>query len=143
MRNRFFRTNLLTGSRTQWKYLALLMVSMVVPMIFVGGCLYYLIFNVMAEQLGIPEHIAYNLLPVLNKINAILIIGIPPLFLILSIWGVVLSHRFAGPIERFEAEVDKISESGDYKRRIRLRKHDDLKGVADAFNRLLDKIERK
>lgn len=143
MRNKFLRTNLLTGSRTQRKYLILLMVSMVVPMVFVGGCLYYLIFNIMAEQLGIPEHIAYNLFPVLNKINVILAIGIPPLFLILILWGVLLSHRFSGPIERLETEIDKISASRDYKHRIHLRKHDDLKNVADALNRLLDKVEGK
>lgn len=141
MRTKFLRTRLLTASRMQWKYLMLLMVSMVIPMVFVGGCLYYLIFNIMAEQLGIPEHIAYNLFPVLNKINIMLVIGLPPLFIILIAWGAVLSHRFAGPIDRLEKEIDKISESKDYAHRIRIRKSDDLKPVADALNRLLDKIE--
>jgi len=143
MRTKFLRTRFITGSRTQWKYLVFLMVSMVAPMVFVGGCLYYLIFNIMAEQLGIPEHIAYNLFPVLNKINVILIIGVPPIFLILIIWGIALSHRFAGPIERMESEINKISGSKDYAHRIKLRKHDDLKPVADSLNRLLDKIEGK
>jgi len=143
MRARFLRTKFLTGSRVQLRYLALVMISMIVPTAFVGGCLYYLIFNIMAEQLGIPEHIAYNLLPVLEKINIILVIGVPPLLLLLIAWGIILSHRFVGPIDRLQNEITKIIEAKEYGHRIRLRKHDDLKPVADTINRLLDKIEGK
>ncbi len=143
MRTKFLRTQFLTGSRTQVRYLILLLVSMVVPAVFVGGCLYYLIFNLMAKQLGIPEYIAYNLEPVLRQINVILLIGIPPLFLVLILWGIAMSNRFAGPIARLEAEIRKISESKDFKHRVMLRKYDDLKPVADQLNRLLDKMEGK
>lgn len=143
MRKKFFRIKYYTGSRIQLKYLTLLMISMLVPLVFIGGCLYYLIFTLMAEQLGVPEYIAYNLFPVVKKINLILLIGVPPLFLILMFWGLVLSHRFAGPLERIEKELNKVSESGDYKKRVVLRKRDDVRSVADAINRLLDKIEKR
>lgn len=143
MRTKFLRTRFFTGSPVQIKYLALLMVSMLVPMVFVGGCLYYLIFNILAEQLGIPEYIAYNLIPAIHKINLILMIGVPPIVLILFTWGIILSHRFVGPIERLKAEIDKISEGGDYNKRVHLRKYDDVKPVADSVNRLLDRIEGK
>ncbi len=141
MRARFFRTAYLTGSRIQLRYLALLMVSMVVPLLFVGACLYYLIFTIMAEQIGIPEYIAYNLSPVIKKINIILLIGLPPLFLLLILWGIIVSHRFAGPMERLGKELKKICEHGDYKSRLKLRKHDDMRPIAEAMNRLLDKVE--
>ncbi len=116
------------------------MVSMVIPLIFAVGCLYYLIFTIMAEQIGIPEYIAQNILPVIGKINVILLIGVPPLFLILILWGIVLSHRLAGPMERLERDVKKISE-GDYSKRIKVRKSDDIKPLVDALNILLDKME--
>src|SRR3989338_435284 len=116
---------------------------MIVPVIFVGGCLYYLIFTIVAEQLGIPESIALNLFPVIKKVNLILILGVQPLFLLLAWWGVILSHRFAGPLIRLENELDRISKSGDYSRRITLRKHDDLKSIANGINKLLDKVEGK
>jgi signal transduction histidine kinase len=124
-------------------YLALLMVSVIVPLVFSTACLYYLIFKIMAEQLGIPEYIALNLFPVINKINMILLIGVPPLFLIVILWGIMLSHRFAGPIERLEKELKKIAHQRDYKIRIRVRKGDDIKPVTDALNELLDSIEKK
>lgn len=143
MRYKFLRTKYLTGSRIQMRYLFLLMISMLVPLIFLGGCLYYLIFTIMAEQLGIPEYIAYNLFPVIKKINVILLAGIPPILLLLLWWGVILSHRFAGPMERLEKELKRISEHCDYKCRLKLRKNDDLKVIADAMNKLLEKIEER
>lgn len=143
MRAKFFRTKYLTGSRIQMHYLAFLMVSMLVPMLFVGVCMYYLIFTLMAEQIGIPEYVAYHLFPVVTKINLILLLGVPPLLVILIIWGIVLSHRFAGPLERLESELKKITEKEHTKHRIMLRKSDDVRPIADAINKLLDKLEGK
>jgi signal transduction histidine kinase len=124
-------------------YLALLMVSMLIPMLFVGICMYYIIFTLAAEQIGIPEYIAATLFPVVGKINLILLIGVPPLLVILIMWGIVLSHRFAGPLERLEGELKKISEKEHYRHRIMLRKRDDIRPIADAINKLLDKLEGK
>ena len=139
----FRRKKIMTNRRVQLKYLVLLIVSMAVPLLFAIGCLYYLIFTVMAEQLGIPESIAYNLFPVVKKINTILAIGLPPLFLLLIWWGMVLSHRIAGPLQRIEKELNKITHSHDFSHRIHLRKSDDVRPVADAINRLLDSLHKK
>ena len=143
MRTKFLRTKYLTGSRIQLHYLLLLMVSIIVPLVVSAACLYYLIFKIMAEQLGIPEYIALTLLPVIHKINMILLISVPPLFLILIIWGIVLSHRFAGPIERMVKEVKKIAAHRSYSTRIRLRKGDDINPLADAVNELLESVEKR
>jgi len=143
MRTKFLRTKYLTGSRIQLHYLLLLMVSIIVPLVFSVACLYYLIFKIMAEQLGIPEYIAINLFPVIQKINMILLIGVPPLALILVLWGIFLSHRFAGPIERLQKELRRISSHHDYKSKIHLRKDDDLKPIADAINELLESVHKK
>lgn len=139
----FRRKKIFTNKRVQLKYLTLLIVSMAVPLFFAIGCLYYLIFTLVAEQLGIPESIAYNLFPVVKKINTMLAIGLPPLFLLLIWWGAILSHRFAGPLQRLEREINKIAQTGDYSHRINLRKNDDVKPVTDALNRLLDGLHRK
>ena len=125
------------------RYLGFLLVSMVVPLLFAVGCLYYLVFSIMAEQIGIPEYIAYSLFPAINKVNTILLIGIPPLILLLVLWGIILSHRLAGPMERLVKEIKKISEEGDLAHRIRVRKNDDIRPVADAINVLLERIGKK
>ena len=143
MRAQFIRTKFLTGSPVQLKYLSLVVVAMFIPALFVGGCLYYLIFTILAEQIGIPEFIAASLIPAVHKINAILMVSVPFLFLALILWAISLSHRFSGPLERLNNELARISKKGDYTRRIHLRKHDDMKPLADAINHLLDKIEGK
>lgn len=144
MRLKFFRTKYLTGSHIQMKYLRLLLIAMTVPLVFVGGCLYYLIFTLAAEQIGIPEYIALTLIPVVKEINFILFVGIPPLFLLLIIWGIVLSHRFAGSLERLEKELKGMAEHKDgFKHRIVLRKSDDIKPIADSINLLLSKLEER
>ena len=125
------------------RYLGLLMISMIVPLVFVTACLYYLIFKIMAEQIGIPEYVASNLFPVVKKINMMLLVGAPPIFLLLLVWGVVLSHRFAGPLERLEKELKEISKDEKFHHRVVLRKSDDIKPVADSINMLLDKLEER
>ena len=96
----------------------------------------------MAEQLAIPESIAYNLIPVVKKINFLLLVGIPPLMILLFIWGVILTHRLIGPLERLEKDLKKISE-GDYSIRLKIRKNDDLYPIADVINKIVDRLEKK
>ena len=137
------RKRIFSGKPAQFRYLVLLLVSMLAPLLIVGGCLYYLIFMVMADQLGIPESIAINLFPVIQKINIIIVLGMPPIIIAMILWGAFLSHRFVGPLERLENELDRIARSADYSRRIVLRKTDDLKPIADKINGLLDAVQRK
>ena len=90
---------------------------MVIPTVFVGGCLYYLIFTVLAEQLALPDVIARDLVPVIESINYVLIIGLPIVFVILLTWAVILSYRFVAPLERLEEDLALIDE-GDYSVRL-------------------------
>ena len=93
----------------------------------------------MAEQLAIPESIACNLIPVVQKINMLLIIGIPIVVIILFIWSTHLTHKLIGPLERLEDDLKKISQ-GDYSIRLKIRKDDDLRPIADVVNDIIDKL---
>jgi len=134
------RRNLFTARTVQARYLILIIVAMIVPALIVGSCLYYFIFTVMAEQLAIPESIAMNLIPVLKKINTMLVVGLIPLFVLLFLWGLMLSHRFAGPLKRVEDDLDKILE-GDYSVRFKVRENDDMKNIINKLNRLLERLK--
>lgn len=133
------RTRLFRGTKLQFKYLMLVVISMLVPTLIVGSCLYYFIFTIMAEQLGIPEAIAINLIPVLEKINFMLITGLIPLFILLFLWGLILSHRFSGPLERIEKDLDKILE-GDTSIRFKVREKDDIRSIVDKLNKLIERL---
>jgi len=121
-------------------YLKLVLASIILPALFVGSCLYYLVFTILEEELGIPEAIAEHLIPAIHKIDSILLIGLPLLMIILTAWGFMLSTKLVGPIARMEKEIKAIAESG-YSRRINLRKNDTLKPIAEGINSILDKVE--
>lgn len=115
---------------------------MIIPTVFVGGCLYYLIFTVMAEQIALPDMIARDLLPVIQNINYTLALGLPVVFVILLTWAVILSYRFVAPLERLEEDIAAIDE-GDYSVRLEINKDHDLSPIADVINDLVDQLEKK
>lgn len=126
----------------QLRYLGLILVAIIFPVLLFSACLYYLVFYLMAEQLGIPESIAYNITPVLNKINLILLLGFPAVSALILFWGVLISHRIAGPVYRLEKDLERIA-NGDLSLRIKLRKKDELGSIAAGINRVLDRITEK
>ena len=123
----------------QAKYLLLVLMAMLTPILLLGFCFYTLVFDLMARQLVFPEAIFSNLVPVIDRINHLLVLTLPVLALIILWCALVISHRFAGPIERLESDLDQIL-SGDTRHRVRLRKNDDLKGVADRVNALARRL---
>ena len=122
----------------QNKTLILVFIAAVVPMAIVSVCLYYIIFNMLAWQLGIPEIIAYNLVPVARKVNMIMLVSLPVALFIIWLAALELSHRIAGPVYRLEKELsDRLD--GKKKGPIQLREKDELKTLADKINKLIEK----
>ena len=129
-------------SGLQIRYLRVILLAIILPTFLFSICLYYMIFYLMAQQLGIPESIVYNITPVLKKINFILLTGMPIISILLLFWGLIISHRIAGPVYRLEQDLEKIAK-GDFSLRIKLRKTDELSSIAEGINKVLDKVEKK
>ncbi len=135
--------------RTKWfmkhpvqaKYLLIVILAMLAPSLVIGFSFYHLLFYLLARQMVFPEAIMANLVPVLHKVNMLLAVTLPVIAGTILWFAMVISHRFAGPIERLEKDLDRILE-GDYQHKIYMRKHDDLKGVANRINHLVGKIKK-
>lgn len=126
------------GTIFQNKLLFLVFASAVIPAAIIALCMYYLIFNMMAWQLVIPESIAYNLVPVLRKANIIIIISIPIVLALIWTAALILSHRIAGPLFRIEKELDERI-AGIKQGPIKLRKKDELRPLVNKLNLILNK----
>ncbi len=126
------------GSPIQKKLLFLIFASAVIPAAIVAAGMYYLIFNLLAWQMTIPEAISSNLMPVLRKVNTIMAIAIPVALLIIWLAAMELSHRIAGPVYRIEKELDGVL-SGAKHGPIILRKKDELKNIVEKINKILFK----
>ena len=130
-----------TRHPTQSKYLLLVLIAMLAPILLVGFCFYTLVFDLLARQLVFPEAIYANLEPVIHRVNTLLIVTLPALILAILTCAIIISHRFSGPIERLERHLDMIL-AGDSHHKIILRKKDDLKGVADRINALVKRTQK-
>jgi len=125
--------------KLQVKYLLFVLLAMLLPTILCSGALYYLIWQTIAAEVAIPEAIAETLIPALHKVNTILLITLPPVFLAMLFLAVIISNKIAGPVYRLERELKKII-GGDYTRRIHFRSKDELQEIAQGINELLEKV---
>ena len=62
--------------------------------------------------------------------------------LILAVWALVLTHRAAGAVYAVKKVIGEIR-AGDLTRRVRLRKKDEFKDLAAAFNEMMDELQTK
>lgn len=119
----------------------LVFIAAFVPTVIVGFCLYYVIFNLTAAQIGIPEAIAYNLFPVAKKVNIIILTILPFSITIIAAWAYVISHRVAGPLNRIYSELDDRINNKKHGH-IYLRKNDELVELVERINKLIDKTSK-
>ncbi|MCX7957878.1 MAG: methyl-accepting chemotaxis protein [Deltaproteobacteria bacterium] len=75
-----------------------------------------------------------------SKIMLYLIAFVIAIFLSLVIWGILITHRIAGPIFIISRYVDSISE-GKIPETRPLRKKDELKEFFDKFSKMLDALK--
>ncbi|MDP2940296.1 MAG: hypothetical protein Q8O13_09520 [Candidatus Omnitrophota bacterium] len=126
-------------NKFQKRILLLVFLSVLIPVVLTCACLYYLIFNIIANELVFPEAIAYSLIPSAKKVIIIILICVPFSLLITFWWAYYVSYKFAGPLSRLYRELDERIE-GKTRAHIRFRKGDYLSELADKINALLDKL---
>ena len=62
--------------------------------------------------------------------------------LLVVIISAIVSHKMAGPVYRFEQTCREIAK-GDFSQRVHLRKGDQLTELQDAFNAMMDTVEKR
>jgi methyl-accepting chemotaxis protein len=126
----------------QIKILGMLLISIVVPVFFVGTYLYLLIFTIINNMPETPGFVAASLDPVLHKTNMTILLSGIPIFLLILIWGLIFSHRLVGPMKRLQRNLDEMTKKGDGRSRLIVRKNDYIKPLIESVNRLLDKVAK-
>ena len=118
----------------QLRYMSLIMICMGVTAIVLGSVLYVDIWNAV-----IPEFSEAQLARILEQANAKLLPKLLLLVLVMAVVSIFVSHRIAGPIYRFVKSVGAIC-NGDLTVRFALRKGDELKGLAEAFDMMTQSL---
>ena len=120
----------------------LIFLAAFLPASVVAVTLYYLIFGITAEQFGIPEAIAYNIIPASRKVTTILAFAAPGTILIILLIAHKITHRIVGPFDRIVRELDECIK-GKKKDHIVVRKGDRFRPLVDKINKLLDTVGLK
>ena len=119
----------------------LIFFASLIPAMITAVALFYLIFNITAEQFGIPEAIAYNLIPAAQKVTIVILIAAPAAVALIMFFAHKITHRTVGPFDRIVRELDE-NIAGKRKSRIVLRKNDKFWPLVDRINTLIDKLNR-
>ncbi|PKM92724.1 MAG: hypothetical protein CVU80_01855 [Elusimicrobia bacterium HGW-Elusimicrobia-4] len=120
----------------QFKYIAVVLIAMVLVALTVGGDVYYTMRKAIME-LDVPD-----LLPVIEKVNNLMLGKLAVLLVIVFVIAIFVSHKFAGPIFKFERSCDTVA-AGDLTYRVYLRSGDELIELRDKFNRMVSEIQKK
>ena len=109
-------------------------IFLLVVAIIVGLSIYLGIFRTLLFELSGEKITLIN-----RFISLRLLVWFIPTVIAIVIASVFLSHRIAGPVFVFQRTIDDIM-SGKTPHKIRLRKHDKLKDLAEDINRLIDHL---
>lgn len=140
MKRTWRRRNYFIKKELQGKYIFSFFIFVVL-----GGIIFTLIFSMLSANTLTIVYDNYNLQ--IGKTPFILlkeILSAHWIFIITAGLGVVivsmfLTHRFAGPMYRFEKSLEEIN-AGNLNFHIRLRKKDEGKELAAMMNRLIDTL---
>lgn len=138
------RTNYIINPAFQYRFiLYFIFIGLISLGIFYAANLFFF-RKLMAEgfQLGLPAtHVYFQLLNSQKTLmNQIFLITSVIFFFVISLIGVFISHRIAGPIYKMTKSLNQISNINDLNE-IHFRKRDFFKELSEAFNRFSSRIK--
>ena len=129
----FQRRTVLIKRSLQLKYIGMVFLSVLVASLIIGGDIYYTMARmVLADN---P-----SLTPTITQFNTIIIVKLMLYLVLILLISLYVSHRFAGPIYRFEKSAQIVS-SGDLTHRVSLRTGDELLELQEEFNGMLASLQ--
>ena len=130
---KFQRRTVLVKRALQLKYIGMVFVSVLLASCIVGLDTYYTMARLVLNDNP-------SLAPALTQFNAIILIKLSLYLIIMLLISLYVSHRFAGPIYRFEKSAQIVS-SGDLTHRVSLRTGDELLELQEEFNGMLASLQ--
>jgi len=140
-RTRFRRTRYFVRGKFQMRYIGLILAVALLSALISGYTIYFNSWAFLGHSLArvYPQG---QLLQIFRSVNIKLVINMFFVALLCTGVGIYASHRIAGPIQRMVNFIDGIA-GGDYSKRLYLRKGDELADLAEALNRLVDKLYKE
>lgn len=140
------RRQFLVNRNFQFRYIALLMLQMSAVLASIGLLVYGHVTRTVNVALKMPFVQGVSNAPLVADMadslhgfygRSILLLAVTSV--ILMVFGLLGSHRLAGPMVKLEAHLNRLAD-GDFSQRITFRRNDFLDEFADGINRTVDSI---
>ena len=125
----------------QFKYAGIFLLFLLLNFTVCAAIAYHTCWIYLVEKLAnvYPQG---RLIAVLNLLRWRMLFGFILIMPFAFVMAILFSHRIAGPVVRIKKALRSIGE-GDLDFTLTLRKHDELKDVANEVNALARKLKRK
>ena len=130
---KFQRKTVLVKRALQLKYIGMVFLSVLVASLIVGGDVYYSLSRVMLTEC--PSSIDRVV-----QFNGVLLVKVALYLGLMLLISLYVSHRFAGPIYRFEKSAQSVG-NGDLTHRVSLRTGDELMELQEEFNDMVARLQ--
>ena len=131
---KFKRTRYWVAGKFQGKYVGLILLLTFLTATLCSYVVYYTSMILFGEKLA-SVYPQGRLVSIVNLINTRIIISILFVTPLITMIGVYLSHKIAGPIFRMERYINEMA-MGNLQTRLILRKGDELMNLAEGINGL-------
>jgi len=121
----------------QAKFIAIVLVSVILSISLILGDLYYTFGRDVVADLMDP-----GLYELFVQINKVLVAKLLIYLVVVAVVTVFMSHKLVGPIYRFEKSTEVVA-GGDLTYRVKLRKGDELLELQDSFNKMVESLQAR
>lgn len=128
---------LLLKPTLQFRYISVVFVAILFVCIAMGFHFHFAVIKKITVELGYAE-----LKHELVQMNIIMVSLFLSYAFIVLVFSILISHKFAGPIYRFEKILQQIT-GGDLTHRIDLRRGDELLELKDHINCMISNLNKK
>jgi methyl-accepting chemotaxis protein len=132
----FQRKTILIKKGLQYRYMALITISVLVAFLIVGLDLIWTLSKFVNER-----PMMQPMLEEMASMGPLFLIKVVMYMIIVLIMSAVVSHRMAGPIFKFEKSCATLAE-GDLTHRVWLRKGDHLEDLQEQFNNMAAALQQ-
>lgn len=136
------RKQYIVNPAVQYKFFLLILLSVLIPTLLTFTSLFHIIHSIVLEAQVNNELVYTALLLLGRKIYVVLFVGFVFITILLLNWGLIFTHRIVGPIYRLERELDNVI-SGKKISKIRFRKNDAFKSLAEKVNTIITRLQKE
>ncbi len=133
------RKHYIVRKKFQLKYVGLIVAAVLLSVLISGYTIYYNSWVLLGSKLAnvYPQGM---LMQIFRSVNTRLVVTMVFVTMLCAGIGILASHRIAGPVFHMIRFLGSVT-NGDYSKRLHLRKKDELQDLAEAINKLVDKLE--